>query len=60
VISSLPPTEVIPQVTVTGIPQKTTVPVAKKTTYSPISPLTAFAALCGAGGVMIATNRMKK
>ena len=54
------PTEVIPEVTVTGVPQKTTVPVAKKTTYSPVSPLTALAAVFIVCGFMLAANRIRK
>jgi hypothetical protein len=54
------PTEVIPEVTVTAEPQKTTVPVAKKTTYSPVSPLTALAGVFVVCGFMFAKNRIRK
>ncbi len=54
------PTEVQPQATVTGIPQKTTVPVAKKTTYSPVSPLTALAGVFVVCGFMIARKSIRK
>jgi hypothetical protein len=53
-------TEVTPQVTVTGSPQKTTVPVAKKTTYSPLSPLTALAGVFVICGFVLATHRIRK
>ena len=54
------PTQVIPQITVTEEPQKTTVPVAKKTTYSPVSPLSALTAVGLVYGLMIAANRIRK
>jgi hypothetical protein len=54
------PTDVTPQVTVTEEPQKTTVPVAKKTTYSPVSPLTAIAGIFVVGGFMLIANRTRK
>jgi tetratricopeptide (TPR) repeat protein len=54
------PTEVIPQVTVTAEPQKTSVPVAKKTTYSPVSPLTALAGVFVVCGFVLAANRFRK
>jgi hypothetical protein len=54
------PTEVTLQVTVTGEPQKTTIPVAKKTTYSPVSPFTALAGVCIVCGFMLAINRIRK
>ncbi len=57
--SSLP-TEITQQVTVTGSPQKTTVPVAKKTTYTPLSPLTALASICVVCAFVLATNRTRK
>jgi tetratricopeptide (TPR) repeat protein len=54
------PTEVTPQVTVTGEPQKTTVPVAKKTTYSPVSPFTALAGVFIVCGFVLAVKRLGK
>jgi molecular chaperone DnaK (HSP70) len=54
------PTEVIPEVMVTAEPQKTSVPIAKKTTYSPVSPLTALAGIFVVCGFMLAKNRIRK
>jgi hypothetical protein len=54
------PAEVTPEVTVSGTPQPTTVPVAKKTTYSPVSPLTAIAGIFVVGGFMLIANRTRK
>jgi tetratricopeptide (TPR) repeat protein len=54
------PTGVTPQITVTEEPQQTTEPVAMKTTYSPVSPLTTIAAICGVFSIMIAINRLRK
>jgi tetratricopeptide (TPR) repeat protein len=53
------PTEVVSQVTVTDIP-KTTVPVAKKTTYSPVSLLTVLASLIIVCGFIFAVSRSRK
>jgi hypothetical protein len=54
------PTEVTPQVTISGIPPKTTVPVTKKTTYSPVSPLTALAGVIILCGFMLARKNIRK
>jgi tetratricopeptide (TPR) repeat protein len=54
------PTQITPQITVTEEPQKTSVPVAKKTTYSPVSPLTALAAVFVVVGIMLWVNSNRK
>jgi tetratricopeptide (TPR) repeat protein len=54
------PTSVTPQATVTGEPQKTTVPVAKKTTYSPVSPLTALVSVFVVCGFVLAAKQLRK
>jgi len=51
IITQVPETEVIPV---------TTIPVAKKSTYSPVSPFTALAAAFIACGFMLAANRRRK
>jgi tetratricopeptide (TPR) repeat protein len=61
----LPPIEITtaaPEVTseVTAIATVGTTPVQKKTTYSPVSPVTAFGAVIVVCGIIFALNRQKK
>jgi hypothetical protein len=59
------PTEIMtaaPEITsdVTTITMMETIPVQKKTTYSPLSPLTAFGAVIVVSGLAFALNRKRK
>jgi hypothetical protein len=58
--TSAPPTQATSQVTTQVPVSETTNPVATKTTYSPVSPITAFAAAGISAGIMIMIKRERK
>ncbi|MDD1684619.1 MAG: hypothetical protein LUQ19_01875, partial [Methanoregula sp.] len=59
---SAKPTTVITQepAVTTIVPAATTKPVAKKTTYAPVSPVTVLGALAGAAGIAALIRKTRK